>query len=77
MGILPAIISSAAPFPGRAAIRAKRDRMMRQWHRSRARRQRIARFTRELQAYTNRELSELGLDRSDIPAVARGTFRRR
>ena len=76
MSILPSIISSAAPFPGRAALRAKRDRMVRHWYRSRARRQRIARFTRELQAYTNRELSELGLDRSDIPAVARGTYRR-
>ena len=77
MGILPAIVSSAAPFPGRAALKAKRDRLVRHWYRSRVRRQRIARFTRELQAYTNRELNELGLDRSDIPAVARGTFRRR
>ncbi len=76
MSILTSITSSAAPFPGRAALRAKRDRMVRHWYRSRARRQRIARFTRELQAYTNRELSELGLDRSDIPAVARGTYRR-
>ncbi len=77
MGILPAIVSSAAPFPSRAALRAKRDRLVRHWYRARAQRQRIARFTRELQTYTDRELSGLGLERSDIPAVARGTFRRR
>lgn len=77
MGILPSIVSSAAPFPGRAAIKAKRDRLVRHWYRSRARRQRVARFTRELQACTNRELSDLGLDRSDIPAVAHGIYRRR
>jgi uncharacterized protein YjiS (DUF1127 family) len=76
MGILPTIMSAAAPFPGRAALKAKRDRFVRRWRRSRAQRQRIARFTRELEAYTSRELADLGLDRSDIPAVARGTYRR-
>ncbi|MBV9748769.1 MAG: hypothetical protein JO157_08135 [Acetobacteraceae bacterium] len=75
MGILPTF-EPAAPFPGRAALKVKRDRLLRRWHRSRARRERIARFTRELQAYTDRELNELGLDRADIPAVARGTYRR-
>lgn len=40
------------------------------------RRRRIARVTAELQAYTDRQLQDLGLCRSDIPEVARGTFRR-
>ena len=74
MGILPTIISGAAPFPGRAALKAKRDRLVRRWRRSRARRQQIVRSTRELQAYTDRELSQLGLHRADIPSVARGTY---
>ena len=40
------------------------------------RRRRIARVTNELAAYTDRQLADLGLCRSDIPDVARGTFRR-
>ncbi len=76
MGIVPTIRSGATPFPGRTALKAERDRLLRRWRYARARRQRVARFTRELQAYTDRELNELGLDRADIPAVARGTYRR-
>ncbi len=76
MGMLPTISSGVAQFPGRAAIKAKRDRLLGRWRYARARRRRVARFTRELQAYTDRELHELGLDRADIPAVARGTYRR-
>jgi uncharacterized protein YjiS (DUF1127 family) len=34
------------------------------------------RITRELSSYSNDELGELGLSRSDIPAVAAGTYRR-
>ena len=41
-----------------------------------ARRQQVARTTLELQSYTDRQLADLGLTRSDIPQVARGTFRR-
>jgi uncharacterized protein YjiS (DUF1127 family) len=39
-------------------------------------RRRIARISAELHAYTDRQLLDLGLCRSDIPEVARGTFRR-
>ena len=39
-----------------------------------ARRREIARITRELESMSNRELSELGLCRSDIAAVARGDY---
>lgn len=76
MSILPSISLGAAPFPGVDAFKAKQRQLLRRWKRSSALRHRIARYTRELEAYTNRELSELGLDRADIPAVARGTFRR-
>ena len=34
------------------------------------------RIMRELSTYSNDELSELGLSRYDIPAVAAGTYRR-
>ena len=40
------------------------------------RRAQIARVSRELHSYTERQLADLGLCRSDIPDVARGTFRR-
>ncbi|HTW29534.1 MAG TPA: DUF1127 domain-containing protein [Acetobacteraceae bacterium] len=34
------------------------------------------RIERELSTYTDRELGDLGISREDIPAIARGTFRR-
>jgi uncharacterized protein YjiS (DUF1127 family) len=37
---------------------------------------RRSRIMRELSTYSNDELSELGLSRYDIPAVAAGTYRR-
>jgi len=40
----------------------------------RARQREIAQITRELESMNNRELAELGLCRSDIPAVARGEY---
>ena len=43
----------------------------REWN---ARRGEIARITRELDSMSNHELSELGLCRSDIYAVARGAM---
>lgn len=76
MGLLPTTTPGSAQVPGRAILRAKRDQLLRRWQRARARRERVARFTRELQAYSNRDLADLGLDRCDIPAVARGTYRR-
>jgi uncharacterized protein YjiS (DUF1127 family) len=38
----------------------------------RAERRKIARITRELNTYTDRQLGDLGLCRSDIPDVAAG-----
>lgn len=40
------------------------------------RRRTIARVTRELNTYTERQLADLGLSRSDIPDVARGRITR-
>lgn len=42
----------------------------------RAQRQERARIARELLSYTDRELADLGISRSDIPAIVNGTFRR-
>jgi len=55
--------------------RAVSDRRARfgAWREKRAYR---ARITRELNAYTDRELFDLGIQRADIPAVVNGTFRR-
>ena len=39
-------------------------------------RRRIARTVRELETYSDRELADMGLSRTDIPAVARGELRR-
>ena len=50
--------------------------MIAAFHAWRARRQAIARITRELECYSNGELAELGLSRGDIPAVARDSLAR-
>ncbi len=42
----------------------------------RAERRKIAEITRELGTYSNSDLADLGLKRSDIPDVARGRLRR-
>ena len=41
-----------------------------------AERRRISAVTHELGSYTDAELSDLGLRRTDIPSVARGRFAR-
>lgn len=33
-------------------------------------------IARELHAHTDRELADMGITRSDIPAIVRGTFQR-
>lgn len=62
-----------AAFDGLAeAPRTVRNRV-RDWL---ARRREIARIEFELGTYSDRHLADLGLTRGDIPAVARGRFRR-
>ena len=46
------------------------------WQDYTARRRERAQIIRELGAYTDRELAELGFYRQDIPAIANGTYRR-
>jgi len=62
--------SSAGAWPSR--LRAGCDHLRTLWV---ARRQRAqARAT--LQSFSDRELWDLGLSRSDIPAIIKGTYRR-
>jgi len=56
----------------RAAITLDWAQLRQQFQTWNARRREVARITRELESMSNRELAELGLCRSDIPAVARG-----
>ncbi len=47
------------------------------WFRARrAERQRQATIARELATYTDRQLFDLGIQRADIPAIVKGTYRR-
>ena len=50
--------------------------LSRRWQRAQAQRRETARIIRELETHSDRELAELGLNRGDITAVARGTYRR-
>ncbi len=53
---------------GFGSIRAR----LKRWAEDRAVRHRLE---RELQSHSDRDLAELGMSRSDIPDVIRGTFR--
>jgi uncharacterized protein YjiS (DUF1127 family) len=48
--------------------------LVRQWRRNRARKAMIAKTRRELRNLTDHELKDLGIGRSDIESIARGTF---
>jgi uncharacterized protein YjiS (DUF1127 family) len=60
---------AAAPFPSHGISFTS---LLIWW----AERRRIATVSRELNQYSNADLADLGLRRSDIGDVARGTFRR-
>jgi len=60
---------------GRTVTGTVLQRLGMRWQRATAQRLEIARITRELQSYTDRQLTDLGMSRADIPDVARGTFR--
>ena len=76
MTTLLAFVPGSALARGFATLRKKQHQLSHRWHRARVRRQEVSRITRELQRCTDRDLSDLGLCRSDIPSVARRTFRR-
>jgi uncharacterized protein YjiS (DUF1127 family) len=52
------------------------SQLLLKWQRAKAHRAEVFRITQELAGCTDRQLADLGLYRSDIPAVARGTYRR-
>ncbi len=67
--------SAANQVRGRAALLTVLRQLGMRWQRARAQHREVARITRELQSYTDRQLTDLGMSRTDIPDVARGTFR--
>ncbi len=75
MTAAPIFASTITSVRGLAGLGTMLHRFGSHWQRARAQRQEAARITRELQGYTDRQLGDLGLSRSDIPDVARGTFR--
>ncbi len=70
------LVPALAPAQGLAAFKVSYQRFLYRHRRAKLRRQQAARIATELEAYSDRELAELGLCRGDIPAVARGTFHR-
>lgn len=56
------------------AFTIARHKIIDRWLRAKAARQRAAQVRRELQAYTERELADLGLSRADIPGIARAAY---
>ena len=58
------------------AFRSKLAELRLEWQQAKAQRQEIARVTHELSLCSDRQLADLGFSRSDIPDVARGSFRR-
>ena len=49
--------------------------LLRDWKRARARKAMYRQTRKELNNLTNRDLHDLGISRSDIESIARGTFR--
>lgn len=64
--------STTAPVFG--AFTTLRHRLLERWRHERQRRARAAQVRRELEAYTARELADLGLSRADIPDLARAAY---
>jgi uncharacterized protein YjiS (DUF1127 family) len=76
MSILTSAPARPVGFPGIAVMRAAVRDMLQRRAQLRAKRRAADQVFRELQAYTDRQLLDLGLDRGDIGAVARGTYNR-
>ena len=76
MAVLSAFLPSTMGFRGLAAFKMRQARLRVERQRARAQREQEFRIMRELDDCTDRQLADLGLSRSDIPAVARGTYGR-
>ena len=75
MTISSTFTSATAPVRSLAGPGTMLHQFILQRQRARAQRQEVARITRELRAYSDRQLADLGMNRSDIPDVAHGFFR--
>jgi uncharacterized protein YjiS (DUF1127 family) len=76
MSILFSAPARPVGFPNISGIRAAVHDVLRRRAQVRLKRREADQVFRELQAYTDRQLHDLGLDRSDIGAVASGTYSR-
>ena len=70
---LPYNVTNGRPEPVSLSGLASGFSALRTWT---AERRRIGQITRELNRYSDRDLSDMGLTRGDIPAVARGLLPR-
>ena len=71
-----ALLSSSKPAHRLELLKSGYQRFLYRRRRAQLQRRRTTRIERELGAYTDRELADLGLARSDIRDVASGAFRR-
>ncbi len=76
MAALSTFSPSMMAFRGLTVLRSKQAEHRLNRQRAREQRQEIFRIESELGGCNDRQLADLGLSRSDIHAVARGTYRR-
>ena len=74
MATLSTFLPSTMASRGFAALRSTQAQLRLKRQRARKQCEEVSRITRELADCTDRQLADLGLCRSDIPAVARGTY---
>lgn len=76
MAVLPTLLPSTMAFGGLTVFKSRQAELRLKRQRALAQREEIFKIERELDGCTDRQLADLGLYRSDIPAVARGTYGR-
>jgi len=76
MSAISVLSSNIFSIPSLAALKTKQGQLRLNWRRAKLQRQTIAQITRELADCTDRQLADLGLSRSEIPAVACGMYGR-
>ncbi len=76
MAVLSTLLPSTMAFRSLMGLKRKHAELRLERQRARAQRKEMFRIERELDSCTSRQLADLGLYRSDIPAVARGTYGR-
>ena len=76
MTVLSTLLPSTMAFCSLTAFKRRQAELRLERQRVRAQRNETFRIERELDSCTRRQLADLGLYRSDIPAVARGTYGR-